>query len=114
MAVRVLGIKLRRPGAYRRVVQVTDSVGAARDLTGYTAKMAVKVRSEDADPAVLTLVPVINAGAGQITISITRTQVATLTGTDYVYDLIIDNGQPDGVEHLLQGSIAVTQGITTP
>lgn len=96
------------------VAEWKDSTGAAINLTGYTAKLQVKIDYDT--PALLTLTDssgiVIDAALGKLTVTFTATQTATLDATTrYVYDLEVRTGAV--VTTLLAGCIAVTPEVTT-
>ena len=85
------------------------------DLTGYTARMAIK--NKVGGTVLLSLTTendgiVINDSAKTITLAITATATAALTWTSAVYDLemISSTGV---VTPLMTGSVAVTKEVTT-
>lgn len=114
-------------------VHTHTSGGSAVDLTGYTARMAVRKRfggarwaylstGADADGGTITL----GGGAGTITIAMTATETDALaTGVDlaglkagivvkwieqFVYDLEIVSGET--VTRVLEGVIEFHHGVT--
>lgn len=85
------------------------------DLTGYTARMAIK--NKVGGTVLLSLTTendgiVINASAKTITLEITATATAALTWTSGTYDLELIS--PTGVvTSLMTGSVSVTKEVTT-
>ena len=89
--------------------------GVLVDLTGYTARMQLKMSYADTVPALsLTSGSGITLGGvlGTIDIAITAIQTAALQATTYLYDLelVSSGGQ---VTRLLEGKIKVTPEVTT-
>lgn len=85
------------------------------DLTGYTARMAVK--DKVGGTVLLSLTTenggiVIDASAKTITLAITATDAAALTWTSGVYDLELVS-TTGVVTQLMYGSISVTKEVTT-
>lgn len=91
-----------------------DPNGTPINLTGYTAKM--QLRLQYGDPvAALTLTTenggiTINGPTGTINILATDEQTLTLQPTFYVYDLDIISGGT--IERLVQGQITVRPEVT--
>ena len=91
-------------------VDVTQSDGAALNLTGYSAAAQIrKTYGSSNVSAVFTTS--ISAAAGQVTLSLTDTQTSGLTAGRYVYDLNITSGA--GVTtRVVEGQAIITPGVT--
>jgi hypothetical protein len=99
---------------FSRVITWKSSTGTPVDLTGYTAKMQVRVSYTSAS-AVLTL----STAAGSIvlggalgTITITgQASAMTMDGNNYVYDLELTSGG-GAVTRLIMGNFTVRAEVT--
>ena len=91
-------------------VDVTQSDGAALNLTGYSAAAQIrKTYGSSNVSAVFTTS--ISAAEGQVTISLTDTQTSGLTAGRYVYDLNITSGS--GITtRVVEGQAIITPGVT--
>ena len=91
---------------YTTTVSVTDSSGAALDLTGYTAAAQIRKTYESSSATVsFTVAFVSPRTTGQITISLTGTQTAAVSAGRYVYDVLITSGASEKTR--------VVEGIAT-
>lgn len=85
----------------------TDSDGNAFSLTGWVAKL--QIRENPGETVVIDIVPVVDAVAGSVSFSLSATQTALLTKTDYVWALELSK---DGkVMTLVRGQVFVTPEI---
>lgn len=91
-------------------VDVTDSAGAILDLSGYTASAQIR-KTYTSSSASASFSTSISELAGQVTLSLTDTQTAGLSGGRYVYDLNIESS--GGVKtRVIEGQAIVTPGVT--
>ena len=73
---------------YTTTVTVTDSSGAALDLTGYTAAAQIRKTYESSTATVaFTVAFASDRTTGQIDISLTGAQTAAIDSGRYVYDV---------------------------
>ena len=84
------------------------------NLTGYTADMQVRQFTDSAITIELSTAngrAVINAGLGQVVLTLTAAETAALTANNYQYDLNLTS--PDGyVYKILQGAFVVNNSVT--
>ena len=84
------------------------------NLTGYSAKMQVRQFTDSSVAVELSTDNgkiVINAGLGQINMTLTAAQTTALTANSYQYDLNLTS--PDGyVYKILQGAFVVNESVT--
>lgn len=98
-----------------RVITWRDSARNAYNLTGYTARMHVRATVE-ASTTILELTTAngritLGGATGQITLTVSATDMAALTPGKYVYDLEIVS--PSGtVSRLVQGNFAIRAEVT--
>ena len=101
-------------GVRRLVVTVTDTAGAAVDLTGATLTfMAKRRRSDDDDAAVISKTPELaspqtGATKGVAYIALAEADTATLSGR-YLWELSADDAV--GVVTLASGNLYVTADL---
>ena len=78
---------------YLTTVTVTDSSGAALDLTGYTAAAQIS-KTYESSSATVSFTVAFNADrtTGKLDVSLTGTQTAAVTAGRYVYDVLITSG----------------------
>lgn len=74
---------------FTTTVTINDSAGTALDLTGYTALAMIRKTYQSTTATTFTSTFVSPRTSGQITISLTDTQTATLEAGRYVYDMVI-------------------------
>lgn len=91
-----------------------DPNGAPINLTGYTAKMQVRSKS-NSSTAVLTLATggqgiTITGPTGTINLIATDEQTGAIAAGFYVYDLELDNGGV--ITRLIQGQITLSPQVT--
>jgi hypothetical protein len=108
-------ITIFKGGAFAKRIAVVDINNAARNLTGYSAKMQIRTDVDDV-AAVLTLTSgaglTITSLTGLIDIALTKAQTAALTIQAGVWDLWIDNGGIDSPEYLVEGGVVVRKMVT--
>lgn len=104
---------IKQGETFAKQITWNDGAGSPINLTGYTARMHLK-RAVTDTIAVFELTTSnsrisLGGTAGTITLSITASDTATLSG-DYVYDLELVNGS--NVKRLLQGKIKIDAEVT--
>ena len=78
---------------YTTTVTVSDSSGAALDLTGYTAAAQIRKTYESSAATVAFTVAFVSPRTtGQIEISLTGAQTGAIDSGRYVYDVLITSG----------------------
>jgi hypothetical protein len=87
----------------------TDSEGVAFSLTGWTAKL--QIRENPSIAAVIDIVPSVNTSDNSVSFSLTPTQTALLTKTDYVWGLELTQTSTGKVLTLARGQVEVTPEI---
>jgi hypothetical protein len=87
----------------------TDSEGLAFSLTGWTAKL--QIRENPSIAAVIDIVPTVNTSDNSVSFSLTPTQTALLTKTDYVWGLELTQTSTGKVLTLARGQVEVTPEI---
>ena len=87
----------------------TDSEGVAFSLVGYTAKL--QVRENPSTAAIIDIVPTVNTSDNSVSFSLTPTQTALLTKTDYVWALELTQTSTSKVLTLARGQVLVTPEI---
>lgn len=99
---------------YQLNVTWKDSSGTPVNLTGYTAKMQVRLGINEPTAAVEvtnTSGIVLGGSAGTIAITISATQMTALTAPQtYVYDLRLTSG--DVVTRLIDGTFTTVPAVT--
>jgi hypothetical protein len=87
----------------------TDSEGVAFSLTGWTAKL--QIRENPSIAAVIDIVPTVNTSDNSVSFSLTPTQTALLTKTNYVWGLELTQTSTGKVLTLARGQVEVTPEI---
>ena len=87
----------------------TDADGVAFSLTGWTAKL--QVRENPSTAAIIDIVPTVNTSSNSVAFSLTPTQTALLTKTDYVWALELTQTSTGKVLTLARGQVEVTPEI---
>jgi hypothetical protein len=87
----------------------TDSQGVAFPLTGWTAKLQIKENPSTA--AIIDMVPTVNTSDNSVSFSLTPTQTALLTKTNYVWALELTETATSKVLTLARGQVEVTPEI---
>lgn len=114
MSAGIYNDTLDQGATYTLVVVYKDANDVPINLNGYSAYMQLR-ENYDSTVADLTLTTAnggitINGPIGEITVTATATQTATLTSDYYLYDLELVNGS--AVTRLLQGQITVNSEVT--
>jgi hypothetical protein len=98
----------------QQLVWKTGDPPTAVDLTGYTARMHLRRRVGDEDPAVELTTEndgiTLGGTAGTIDLLISAADTADLASGRYVYDLELVTGST--VRRLLEGTITVSAEVT--
>ncbi len=104
---------IEQGATWERILTWKDSAGTAINNTGMTARMHLRRSYEDAvESYALTTENgriVLGGANGKITLTISATDTATMTGV-YLYDLEIVNGAV--VTRLMKGSLSVSLEAT--
>lgn len=113
MAAGLYKIVCEQGATFNLPLQWIDATGAPVDMTGYSAQMDVRASKTSAE--VLVELSTANGrisldSAGNITLSISATDTATLIPGQYVYDLELTNGS--SVERLIEGAFVVDGEVT--
>jgi hypothetical protein len=87
----------------------TDSEGVPFSLTGWTAKL--QIRENPSIAPVIDIVPTVNTSDNSVSFSLTPTQTALLTKTDYVWGLELTQTSTGKVLTLARGQVEVTPEI---
>lgn len=104
---------VKQGATFQKHITWYDASGAVVDITGYTARMHLRRKITDQNPAFILTTE--NGGIalggilGTVDLTISAEDTATLSGT-YVYDLELASG--DYVKRLLQGTITVDPEVT--
>jgi len=112
----MVNIQTSQGDSFSRIINFTNSAGAAIDITGYTFYLTVKKDVADLDAAAkisATVTPeqLVSPASGSVTISVSKTTMATVAPGTYLYDIKYKKG--DGtVFTALSGNFTVTPTIT--
>jgi hypothetical protein len=87
----------------------TDADDVAFSLTGYTAKL--QIREQPSTTAIIDIVPTVNTSDNSVRFSLTPTQTALLTKTEYVYAIELTQTSTSKVLTLVRGQVLVTPEI---
>lgn len=111
-----LNIVIEQGATFNPVFTYRDDQAALINLTGYTARMQIKLKRTS--PSTIEDMTTVNGkitlggAAGTITLLLTDTETAAYTFTSAVYDLeLIDASAV--VTRLLQGSVVLSTEVTT-
>ena len=112
-----LNLVIEQKAAFERRLVYQDVTNRPVNLTGYTAKLQVRA-TVDAVAVLLELSTenggiVLGGKSGRIDLYISGAATTALNWTTGVYDLILipPNGRP---RRLVEGTMTVTPGVTTP
>ncbi len=107
-------IVIEQGTTFNLVVNVQDSVGAIRDLTGYTGEAEVRKDSDSATIVQVITVTFTDALNGEITLQISAADTLALDfGNDvHVYDLLITPDAGTTVEKIVEGTATLKKNIT--
>jgi len=87
----------------------TNSDGTTFTLTGWTAKL--QIRENPSIAPVIDINPTVNTSDNSVSFSLTPTQTALLTKTDYVWGLELTQTSSGKVLTLARGQVEVTPEI---
>jgi hypothetical protein len=116
MTAGIYNFTIDQGAQYTTTIVYQNPNGTPIDLTGYTAAMQLRVQAAAPNPASLTLTSAPGGGivitplAGQLDITITTAQAATLDARFYVYDLELTLSGV--VSRIIQGQITVSAQVT--
>lgn len=108
-------ITIYKGATFARVLTWRDSANALVNLTGFTARMHMRVSQDEATPF-LTLTTengriALGGALGTITLSITATDTSTIAENAGVYDLeLVSSGGV--VTRLLEGEVLLSKEVT--
>lgn len=117
LATNVYNLVINQGATWELIVEYKNQNGQAIPLTGYTAKMQLRVSPLSAI-ADLTLSSgteggiVIDSETGTLNITATATQTANLEPQRYTYDLKISNAVTGDAQRLIEGVINVSPETT--
>jgi len=77
---------------FSTTVTISDAVGAALDLKGYTALAQLRKTYESTTSTAFAVAFDSSRLTGKVTISLTDTQTASIESGRYVYDLLVTSG----------------------
>jgi hypothetical protein len=112
----IYNITCNQGATFSRTLTWTDVARKAINITGYTARMHVRSLVSSVDTLIdLTTengrITISNPTAGQVTLTISAVDTATLTPDKYVYDLELVS--PTGVvNRLVEGNFVVKAEVT--
>ena len=112
-------ITIEQGADFTMLVQWVDSDGNANDLTGYTARMKVKLSKDHAGHIYSWTTSseiTITAASGLVTIDVSaadiNTGISTTPFTRAVYDLELIDGSSN-VVRLIEGSVVLSKEVTS-
>lgn len=110
-------IHVDQGSTYTITVNYVDSLGVPINLTGYEARMQVRLSTQEVATLASFTSPagglVVTAGAGTIVLTIPSDSTAGYTFTNAVYDLeIFDASVPPVVIRMVQGRFVVNPEVT--
>jgi len=108
----VSNIFIDQGATFTTTVTINDSTGSALDLSNYTALAQIRKTYASTTSTSFTSTFASDRTTGQITISLTDTQTASLDSGRYVYDVLITDAS-DVKTRVVEGSAIVTAGVTT-
>ena len=110
----VYNILADQGATFTRTITWTNTAGSPVNLTGYTARMSLRVTYTDSTVALSLTTEngriTLGGVAGTITLNVDATTMAALSAKSYVYDLELVNGA--NVTRLLQGSFVNSPEVT--
>ena len=91
-------------------VDVTDTSGSALNMSGYSASAQIR-KTYGSSTVSSTFTTSIAEATGQVTLSLTDTQLSALESGRYVYDLNVTSGGGQ-TTRVVEGQAIVTPGVT--
>ena len=110
MAAGTYNFTVEQGATFTRVLTLKEN-DSAMNLTGYSAASQMRSTADTSTVAGTFTATVSNAGAGQITLSMTATQTGNIEEGIYVYDTEITSGA-GAITRILQGKVTVTANVT--
>ena len=95
---------------FTTTVTVTDSNGDAVRLAGYSAAAQIR-KSYSSSTSTAFTTSISNASGGEITITLTDTQTASLEAGRYLYDVLITASGGDKTR-VVEGQVTVNPSVT--
>lgn len=114
MPAQTANLTIEQGATFRQTFFVKAADGAARDLTGFSARMQVRATIDTPTPAASLTSPAggltITAATGRIDALITAADTAAMTFSRAVYDLELVNGAE--VERAFSGFVTLSREVT--
>ncbi len=110
MAAGTYNFTVEQGATFTRLLTLKEN-DSAMNLTGYSAASQMRSTADTSTVAGTFTATVSNAGAGQITLSMTATQTGNIEEGIYVYDTEITSGA-GAITRVLQGKVTVTANVT--
>tara|TARA_R100000742_G_C4237164_1_gene57544 strand:+ start:49 stop:438 length:390 start_codon:yes stop_codon:yes gene_type:complete len=110
MAAGTYNFTVEQGATFTRLLTLKEN-DSAMNLTGYSAASQMRSTADTSTVAGTFTATVSNAGAGQITLSMTATQTGNIEEGIYVYDTEITSGA-GAITRILQGKVTVTANVT--
>tara|TARA_R110000822_G_scaffold7323_2_gene30016 strand:- start:169 stop:519 length:351 start_codon:yes stop_codon:yes gene_type:complete len=95
---------------YSAVIDVKNTNGTVKDLTGFTAAAQMRKNYAQSTPSG-TFACTDNNTGGQITITMSNAVTGALEPGRYLYDVEIADGAPN-ITRVVEGTVTVTPGMT--
>ena len=96
-------------------LELTDTAGVIKNLTGYTVKAGIKktYNTKDSDATLFTSTITSPSTAGKVNLALTNTQTNTtnMPAGRYVYDVLIKDSSGDKTR-ILGGQATVTPSVS--
>lgn len=111
-ASNIVNIEVNQKSSFQLVFNVKEN-GSYANLTNYTAAAKFKPDPFAPDSQAVSFTAVVsNAATGEITISLTPTQTASLVSNmRYVYDVAITNAVTSFKTRIVEGHMKVSPGV---
>tara|TARA_Y200000002_G_C22552637_1_gene608906 strand:- start:24 stop:383 length:360 start_codon:yes stop_codon:yes gene_type:complete len=100
-------------------LELTDTAGVIKNLTGYTVKAGIKktYNTRDSDTTLFTSTVTSPSTAGKVNLALTNTQTNTtnMPAGRYVYDVELsklDSSNNNIIERILEGIVTVKPQVT--
>ncbi len=110
MAAGTYNFTVEQGATFTRLLTLKEN-DSAMNLTGYSAASQMRSTADTSTVAGTFTATVSNAGAGQITLSMTATQTGNIEEGIYVYETEITSGA-GAITRVLQGKVTVTANVT--
>ena len=98
-------------------LELVDTSGATKDLTGYSASAQIRKTYNSSDSDAVTFSSQIQSPAddGIVNLTLTNTQTSAMKSGRYVYDVeisFVDSAANTIVERILEGQVTVSPSVT--